>query len=124
VYTELKEWCIRMAEHLKRDNLLFEGSRFILPEHKNMLMDYAKQQKKINKPTLDEQKIEEINDVIRIALEEYTLIQVKVYKHGFIEDMKGYIEKVDTNRKVIVTRRENDEVTYVRFKDILDCKLL
>ncbi len=42
-----------MNDHLKRGNLLWEGSRMFLPEHKQSLLERKRLKQKLQKPILD-----------------------------------------------------------------------
>ncbi|MDP0941904.1 YolD-like family protein, partial [Klebsiella quasipneumoniae] len=53
-----------MSGHMQRGNNLWEGSRMFLPEHKQALLKWQKEQEKQTKPELDEQQLEEMNRML------------------------------------------------------------
>jgi hypothetical protein len=53
-----------MSDHLKRGNLLWEGSRMFLPEHKQALLQRQNQKQKVKRPTLDDHQLAEMDDLI------------------------------------------------------------
>lgn len=58
-----------MNDHLKRGNLLWEGSRMFLPEHKQSLLERKRLKQKLQKPILDPDKLEEMNQTLCAAME-------------------------------------------------------
>ena len=61
-----------MSEHLKRGNLLWEGSRMFLPEHKEALLELKEKEKRQVKPELDDQAYHEMGMYLLTALN-YTM---------------------------------------------------
>lgn len=88
-------------DHLKRGNLLWESSRMFLPEHKQALFERKERLKKISKPELDEQELEEIGIVVMDSLHHELDIVVTYWKDGFFEDIECVVDRVDTELKRI-----------------------
>ncbi|MFC4387188.1 YolD-like family protein [Gracilibacillus marinus] len=76
-------------------NILWESSRMMLPEHKEVLVKHQQQLNKKKKPIVDEQQLEEFSLVIQEALEYDFPVAVRLF-HPYREDMKiGKIKKID-----------------------------
>lgn len=100
-------------------NLLWEGSRMMLPEHKEEII---KQNKKVHlkqRPTLDEQKWEEISRVISESVEHG--LEIELIKFGDFQDrsIRGIVEKVDMQLRHLKVVR-GDEFEWVKIGDIVE----
>ena len=100
-------------------NLRWESSRMMLPEHVEQFIQYRKDSGKITKPILDEQKIEEINDILRIAIEDYTPVYLDVFKEGSIKTFKCYVNKVDQMLRELKVTIE-DSIEKVKIENVVD----
>jgi hypothetical protein len=82
-----------MAKKLE-GNGMWESSRMILPQHKDLILNYQKEELSIPRPTLDEQEIDAISTA---------LVQSQVYKKSV--DLTLYGEYQLRSVTGIVTRR-------------------
>ncbi len=106
----------------KNQNLRWESSRMMLPEHTEKIISHNSGKKLINKPILDEQKWMEINDLLTIAIEDYVPVYLSVYCTGSIVEKSCHINKYDFNdKKLYVTL--NGETEKVLIENIVDVKL-
>jgi hypothetical protein len=104
-----------------RGNIKWRG--LMLPEHVKALIDYANSIYKIKKPILSEDQLNEIDRCIKIALEECTLIELSVFDDGYIHKVKGYIQKIDSFRRKVYIRT-NDETKIISFEKIIGAHLV
>lgn len=79
-------------------NLLWESSRMILPEHKERIRsrrDEARRGGRQERPELDEQELERINEVIAQSLCNRTAVRLQMYDP--LEDciVEGIVEEFD-----------------------------
>lgn len=100
-------------------NIMWESSRMMLPVHKEEII---KQNKNVNlkqRPVLDEQKWEEISQVIGESLEHG--LEIELIKFGDFQDrsIRGKVEKVDMQLQQLKLVR-GDEFEWVRFRDIVE----
>ncbi|TDQ38711.1 YolD-like family protein [Aureibacillus halotolerans] len=83
-----------MTEKLDRDNLLWEGSRMFLPEHKRALLEHRAQQQRPNPPQpTDEQQLEEWNYMLAEAEATGNLLHFTVFEHGYFSVQEGLVTK-------------------------------
>jgi hypothetical protein len=66
-----------------------------LPEHKKMLLDLHEEQKWVTQPVLDEQRIEELSQVISDAYLDALNVAITYHENHARVCMKGQITKVD-----------------------------
>nr|WP_285865167.1 YolD-like family protein [Lederbergia lenta] len=97
----------------------------MLPEHREQFLSDSKDKKKINKPILDENKLEEIDDNLHLAIEFHYLVKFSLWIDGFNEDVTGHIHYIDVINKHVrivdlngkVHRIENSSIIDVNFID-------
>ncbi len=105
-----------MSNLLKRGNKLWESNRMFLPEHKAALLEHEKEMKKVVKPVLDEQELEEIGIVVMNSLNYELDIKVVYWEDGFFNEVIGVVDRVDIQLKRIKLVVE-EEVIYIS----IDC---
>ncbi len=84
-----------MSEHLKRGNMLWESHRMFLPEHVQALRDRKEEMKKVDKPLLDEQELQEIGIVVMDALNHELDVRIVYWKDGYFKEVIGVVNWVD-----------------------------
>lgn len=107
----------------KGHNLRWESSRMMLPEHVEQFQQYQKNRGKVSKPTLDEQKLEEINDIIRIAIEDYTPVYLDRYIKGEIKTIRCYINKFKPLMRELNITLDN-AIETIKLDDVLDARVI
>ncbi|GAV13217.1 YolD-like family protein [Paenibacillus sp. NAIST15-1] len=60
-------------------NGIFEGSRFILPEHREALLEQQHERNRQQRPTLDEQECEQIEALLQQSMSERGTITLQMY---------------------------------------------
>ncbi|MCR6095505.1 YolD-like family protein [Salipaludibacillus agaradhaerens] len=86
---------------LRRGNLMWEGSRMMLPEHIQALREYDREKAEDPKPHLTE---DELTDMGHIAFDSmrYTLeVKLTHWHEGYYTDVIGIIDKIDTQLKQV-----------------------
>lgn len=87
-------------------NLRWESSRMMLPEHIQALHDHAAGKEKVSKPILDDQEADRINRILRQSIEESRPLQIEYYDRGLIKKMIGCALRYDeTSRTLHVNDR-------------------
>jgi len=107
----------------KGHNLRWESSRMMLPEHVEQFIEYRNNIGKITKPILEEQKLEEINDILRIAIEDYTPINLDLFCDGKIRTVHCYVNKYDLHLKELKVTLEN-ETQKIKLDCIVDARIM
>lgn len=65
---------------MNRGNKLWEGHRMIIPEHRAYMLERENRQAHLERPVLDECKLEDMNQVLSEAAERGVLVTLTVYK--------------------------------------------
>lgn len=99
-------------------NLRWESSRMMLPEHVEALLEQKRENKKIPKPTIDEQQFIEIGYVVMSSLRAELTIRVTIWKDGQFIHYEGIVEKVDHQMKYIIIYKDEDEFERLWISDI------
>ncbi|MGG1552944.1 YolD-like family protein [Paenibacillus ferrarius] len=98
-------------------NGLWASSRMFLPEHKDRNIQHTKMFNLKTKPILDEQKMEEIGQLISSAFEERREITLTLFHQKTDREATGCIEKIDT-----FNQRLRIEGEWVQLSNIVDCR--
>lgn len=91
---------------------------FMLPEHNAMLHDLWEEQKRVEKPILDEQAFEQIGIIIMDSLKHTIEIKITYWENWRIEEVIGIVGKVDMQIKQIRMNLDNDEIRYIMLDSI------
>lgn len=94
----------------------------MLPEHKERLAAWYKEQEYEAKPELDDQKREEINRILMEAIEENDEIEVTYYKDHHLHKETGHIRKCDLARQVIQIVGHSECIIQVSMSDIVNAE--
>lgn len=94
----------------KGSNMRWESSRMTLPEYVDKILSWQDEQKYIKKPGLDQQKIEDINEALYIAIEFNRTITFTLWTDGefnkitgklhFMDEVNQRVHLVDTGERV------------------------
>nr|WGD68844.1 YolD-like family protein [Bacillus subtilis]WGD91771.1 YolD-like family protein [Bacillus subtilis] len=112
-----------MNDHLKRGNLLWEGSRMFLPEHKQSLLERKRLKQKPQKPILDPDKLEEMNQTLCAAMEFAQDITVSRFQDGEIVRRTGKICRYEEFEKAVWIKGDEDQLYKLRLDQVLDIVL-
>ncbi|WP_163536604.1 YolD-like family protein [Gracilibacillus sp. YIM 98692] len=100
-------------------NLLWESSRMMLPEHKQVLQRHQKELNQKSKPTLDEQQMDLLSQMISDAMEQNCIVKVHLFHLYQDKYMIGKIQKTAPERGEIQLSSKNNS-KWIHFGDILD----
>lgn len=107
-------------DHLRRGNLLWEGSRMMLPEHKERLLSHRRQLGSRARPELDEQQLQEFSQTLALAMQEELRVAVRLYAPTGDEPFEGRIIALSAVRRAVKLRREDDgEQVWIALADIV-----
>ncbi|HEU5141474.1 MAG TPA: YolD-like family protein [Bacillales bacterium] len=113
-----------MSEHLKRGNMLWEGSRMFLPEHKQALLKRKQQQEWVEKPIIDEQTLVKLDETICEAMAENRLMRFEYYRQGQIHTLTGKAIYYDETNHQLRIHDKNGEPQQLDVKDIVEVGVL
>lgn len=106
-----------------RDRGSIKWTSLMLPEHVQALRDWMYHEKNDEeKPDIASDQLDELDRIIRDALENDRKVSVCYYDHGRRRkrEIVGAIKKIDHIRRVIDIVSENDSLKTLRVDDILE----
>ncbi|HBU81786.1 MAG TPA: YolD-like family protein [Paenibacillus sp.] len=90
-------------------NGVYEGSRIILPEHRDAFLKDQKEQERRGKPVLDEQEMQLIEEAIFESYQECKSITLTLFNPFDDEELRGVVTLIDKpNRRIKLVRGEED----------------
>lgn len=90
----------------------------MLPEHVELLKSIWSEDNRIQRPLLDEQELELINNQIIEAYQDNQLITLTYYRNGKMVAISGTIQKVDQLKQKVLLKDLNEEILAIPFNDI------
>jgi methyl coenzyme M reductase subunit D len=100
----------------------WESSRMMLPEHREALLARKRGKLKVEKPMLDQQQIEELEQLIRDSMEFVFPLEFKVYDSGFFREVTGLVDYINIQTKQLHVVDSKGDTNLVKFMDIVDIK--
>ncbi|PLS19227.1 YolD-like family protein [Bacillus sp. M6-12] len=108
-----------------RDRGTKKWTSLMLTEHVEQLRDYFEDEYyRVEKPEIDEQQLEEMNDKIHEAIEFHYKIHVTHYQKGHYQDIKGHIHYVNPIDQTLYIVDNDGFRNKVTISDILNIQIL
>jgi YolD-like protein len=92
----------------------------MLPEHVKMLREHQDGLDYGRKPELDEQRYEEFNEMICVAMEGNRILKFMYYQRGKIKELAGHVHYVDEIKKELRVMDKMDTMHLLKVTNIVD----
>ena len=92
-----------------------------LPEQYEQLEQYIQDQNKIDKPILDDDQLNELNNTLIFKMYNDPSIELRYFENGYIKTKVGYIHKVDVYTETLILYEESG-LSKVNLLDIVEIK--
>ncbi|QLG39965.1 MULTISPECIES: YolD-like family protein [unclassified Paenibacillus] len=99
-------------------NGIFEGSRIILPEHREAYLNEMKEQERRGKPALDEQEMQLIEEAILESYQECRSVTLTVFNPFDDEIMRGVVTSIDKPNRRIKLVRADEDYSWIKIEEI------
>ncbi|RAI85672.1 YolD-like protein [Paenibacillus pabuli] len=99
-------------------NGIYEGSRIILPEHREAFLRDQKQQERKGKPVLDEQEMQLIEEAILESYQECRSITLTVFNAFDDEGLRGVVTAIDKQNRRIKLVRGDEDYSWIKIEEI------
>ncbi|MEK5390230.1 YolD-like family protein [Margalitia sp. FSL K6-0131] len=106
-----------------KDRGLIKWHGFFMPEHVEGLKQMWIDQKKIQKPLLDDYQVQEFEERIRFAKENKLPVTFTVYDNGLVETFTGIVYSVDQIKQRIKLLLDPTTVEYILFSEIMNVQM-
>ncbi|MEK5415277.1 YolD-like family protein [Paenibacillus sp. FSL L8-0708] len=100
-------------------NGLWEGSRMIMPEHKNRILDDSLNEEVRSKPDLDPQALAEISQVLAQSLEDCSPITITLFGEYEDRSIHGIVMRVDRQLKQIKFHHD-DDWEWIKLEEVIE----
>ncbi|MDF2536479.1 MAG: YolD-like family protein [Bacillales bacterium] len=104
-------------------NMRWESSRMMLPEHVARIREDIENEKKIDRPILAEDELEQIGRMLQEAIEKRCPVDLSYYKDGFIKQKICYISKLEPIYKQLTVSDMYGLKWHFNFRDITNVKV-
>ncbi|MCI4166512.1 YolD-like family protein [Bacillus spizizenii] len=74
---------------------------------------------KIEKPSLDDQQIEEMDLLVSEALEFNKELKFKLFNNGFVENITGRVHYINFEQQKLHVKDQNDNTVYINMNNII-----
>ncbi|AYK64085.1 YolD-like family protein [Bacillus subtilis] len=102
-----------------RDRGTIKWTSMMLPEHLTQLKQDLIDVSKIEKPSLDDQQIEEMDLLVSEALEFNKELKFKLFNNGFVENVNGRVHYINFEQQKLHVKDQNDNTVYINMNDII-----
>jgi hypothetical protein len=93
---------------------------FFMPELTSLLKVEIENQNKIEQPSLDEDKLNDIDLLIHEAMEYNRLLQFSLYSDGYVKKLYGRTVYIDYLNNHLRIQDNQNKIHYVSFKNLVD----
>lgn len=101
------------------DNGLFDSSRMMLPQHKEIILAHQKELNRITKPVIDEQEWQLIGQVLQDSFNNHVKVNLSIFDPFNTRNLSGFVTVINTFRKEIKLSIDHDEWEWIKFDDII-----
>ncbi|MCR6598854.1 YolD-like family protein [Bacillus halotolerans] len=102
-----------------RDRGTIKWTSMMLPEHLTQLKQDLIDVSKIEKPSLDDQQIEEMDLLVSEALEFNKELKLKLFNNGFVENVAGRVHYINFEQQKLHVKDQNDNTVYINMNNII-----
>lgn len=110
---------VRESKISPGSNLMWESSRWMLPEHRQALRTFRREQERQERPHFDEQWMEELNRKLHWALHAKQPVKIELFGEWGNRKVTGIIDALDPQlgRLKLV---DNGEVEWLPVADVVE----
>ncbi|WP_339181589.1 YolD-like family protein [Bacillus sp. FSL R5-0560] len=102
-----------------RDRGTIKWTSMMLSEHLTQLKQDLMDVSKIEKPSLDDQQIEEMDILVSEALEFNKELKFKLFNNGFVENVTGRVHYINFEQQKLHVKDQNDNTVYINMNNII-----
>ncbi|MED1679090.1 YolD-like family protein [Bacillus subtilis] len=102
-----------------RDRGTIKWTSMMLPEHLTQLKQDLIDVSKIEKPSLDDQQIEEMDLLVSEALEFNKELKFKLFNNGFVENVNGRVHYINFEQHRLHVKDQRDKTVYINMNNII-----
>jgi hypothetical protein len=107
-----------------RDRGNIKWTAMMLPEHVELLREWQKEDAYKSRPELDEQRLEEMNEIIHEAMEFHECLSFTYYANRELHQITGHIHYVDDVNGELRIIDQQENVHLVKFNKITDVRVV
>jgi len=101
-----------------RDRGTIKWTSMMLPEHVKMIREWADNDQNEQQVNMDEQRMEEWNDVLLLAMEDKLLIHMTYHDGRLYIKATGYVTKLDPYTKQLYLTDQTNEIKQINLSAV------
>ncbi|QIW79951.1 YolD-like family protein [Bacillus tequilensis] len=102
-----------------RDRGTIKWTSMMLPEHLTQLKQDLVDVSKIEKPSLNDQQIEEMDLLVSETLEFNKELRFKLFNNGFVENVTARVHYINFEQQKLHVKDQNDNTVYINMNNII-----
>ncbi|NLT94276.1 MAG: YolD-like family protein [Clostridia bacterium] len=107
-----------------KDRGAIKWSAMMLPEHRKLLEKLLAEQQYVEKPSLAQDKCEEINRVLLEALAKGKKVGFKIYQDHAIQSIEGVITRHIPEQRKLKIIAETGRIIFLNLEKIVDAEII
>ncbi|WP_128102772.1 YolD-like family protein [Paenibacillus sp. DCT19] len=104
------------------DNGIYEGSRIILPEHREAYLAQMEEQKRRGKPELDDQEVQQIERLLVESYNSRCTIDLVVFNPFYDEPVSGVVIGLNVGRREVKLMLD-EEFRWISLAEIISANV-
>ncbi|MGW7815254.1 YolD-like family protein [Staphylococcus xylosus] len=111
-----------LNSRMPKGRVIFKWQAFkTMPEQYEQLEQYIQDQNKIDRPSLSDDQLNDLNEKLIFKMYHDPTIELRYFETGYIKTKVGYIHKVDVHTKTL-HMYEDTGMSVLNLKDIVEIK--
>jgi hypothetical protein len=107
-----------------KDRGAIKWSAMMLPEHKKLLEKLLEEQQYVEKPILTQDKCEEINRALLLALDTEQVIRIKFYQEHALQLIEGIAARYIPEQRKLKIIENTGKVIFLNLEQIVEAKII
>lgn len=103
-----------------KDRGTMKWTAMMLPEHVQQIRKIWNDDKKVTMPTIDEQQLEIINNTVKLAIEDHSLLKITYYDKGYYLHTTGYAQKADPVTSIVTMLTLKGNKLFIQTDQIIE----
>lgn len=107
-----------------KDRGNIKWTAMMLPEHVELLREWKKEDEYKIRPEIDEQRLEEMNEIIHDSMEFHECLLFTYHEHRDLHEITGYVHYVDGTNGELRIMDQQENIHRLKLKQLTDVRVV